>query len=194
MVDGPLKGGSICLTFDDGPDPVHTPRLLDVLKEYKAPATFFVIGQHAERYPELIRRIVAEGHAMGNHSFTHSEPSATSTQKLLTEVRKTREILLGLTGQAPAIFRPPKGKLTANKLWALWRAGQTVVLWNADPKDYASQSTEEVRTWFEKNPLRAGNLVLMHDNQPFAADVLPELITTARRRGQKFVRISQWVQ
>jgi peptidoglycan/xylan/chitin deacetylase (PgdA/CDA1 family)/glycosyltransferase involved in cell wall biosynthesis len=194
LVNGPVKSGSICLTFDDGPDPVHTPRLLDVLKEQQISATFFVIGRQAERYPELVRRMVAEGHAVGNHSFTHSEPIRLSAQQLMEEVRQTRDLLFALTGQAPALFRPPKGMVTASKLLALWRSGQTVVLWNSDPKDYVSQSTEEIHAWFQKNPLRAGDLVLMHDNRPFAAEVLPELITSARRRGQKFVRVSQWVQ
>jgi peptidoglycan/xylan/chitin deacetylase (PgdA/CDA1 family) len=194
LVDGPVKSGSICLTFDDGPDPVHTPRLLDVLKQHKIPATFFVIGQQAERHPEIVRRMIAEGHLVGNHSFTHSEPRGISAQQLVEEVQRTRELLLDLTGQAPALFRPPKGKLTAAKLWALWRAGQTVVLWNSDPRDYVCRSASDVRNWFRAHPLCAGNLVLMHDNRPHAAEVLPELIAAARRRGQTFVTVSEWVQ
>jgi peptidoglycan/xylan/chitin deacetylase (PgdA/CDA1 family) len=194
LVNGPAKTGSICLTFDDGPDPLHTPRLLDVLKEQKIPATFFVIGQQAERYPEIVRRMIAEGHAVGNHSFSHGEPSGTSAQHLLEEIQRTRQLLLDLTGQAPGLFRPPKGKLTAAKLWALWRAGHTVVLWNSDPRDYVCRSADDVRDWFQAHPLCARNLVLMHDNRPYAAEVLPDLIAAARRRGLQFVTVSQWVQ
>jgi peptidoglycan/xylan/chitin deacetylase (PgdA/CDA1 family)/glycosyltransferase involved in cell wall biosynthesis len=194
LVHGPTKSSSICLTFDDGPDPEHTPAILEVLNEYSIPATFFVIGQKAERHPDLVRRIEAEGHVVANHTYSHGEPDRTSTQELLAEVGRTRDILFGLLGKAPALFRPPKGKLTARKLWNLWRAGQTVVLWNKDPRDYACRSSEEVRTWFRRQPLCGGDVVLMHDNRPHAARILPELITDAKSRGLSFVRVTDLSQ
>ncbi len=192
LVQGPKQSCSVCLTFDDGPHPEHTPRLLDVLGKYEIPATFFVVGRQAERYPELVRRLMAEGHTIGHHSYSHSEPRLTSAQHLLEEVRRTRELLSQLLGQSPNLFRPPCGKLTGAKLLLLWRAGQTIVLWNVDPKDYALPSAGEGLAWFQKNQLQGGDIVLMHDNQPHASEILPTLIRLTLDRGFGFTTASQW--
>lgn len=193
LVNGPAASGSLCLTFDDGPHPDHTPRLLDVLKELRVTATFFVIGRNAERYPDLIRRMVAEGHLVGHHSFSHGDPAQTSAGQLLEEVRQTRDLLTQLLGAPSRWFRPPHGKVTAAKLWSLWRNGQTVVLWNADPKDFACPTAEDVRRWFRQRPPRGGDLILMHDNCPHAPEVLPELAAECRARGLTFTTIDQWI-
>jgi peptidoglycan/xylan/chitin deacetylase (PgdA/CDA1 family) len=193
LVRGPAANGAVCLTFDDGPHPDYTPPLLDVLNQEAVRATFFVIGERAERYPALVRRMAAEGHLIGHHSFTHSEPGRTSARQLLDEVGRTQELLTALVGGPSPWFRPPKGKVTAGKLWRLWRAGQRVVLWNVDPKDYACRSAEEVRAWFARRPLAGGDVVLLHDSHPHAAGVLPQLIEATRRRGLEFVTPQRWV-
>jgi peptidoglycan/xylan/chitin deacetylase (PgdA/CDA1 family) len=194
LVRGPARGNAVCLTFDDGPHPEHTPRLLDALKAEEVPATFFVIGRAAERYPELVRRMVAEGHAVGHHSYNHGEPAETSGRQLAAEALATRALLTSLLGQSPPwLFRPPKGKLTAGKLCRLWAARETVVLWDVDPKDYARQSADELRAWFRDHPLRGGSVVLMHDNHPHAAAVVPDLVATARRVGLRFTTIPEWL-
>jgi peptidoglycan/xylan/chitin deacetylase (PgdA/CDA1 family) len=194
LVRGARGENSACLTFDDGPHPEHTPRVLDVLKGAGVPATFFVVGREAERHPDLVRRIAAEGHALGHHSFTHGDPAATSAADLIAEVRQTRALVSGIVGQALTLFRPPHGKLTALKLWGLWRERQTVVLWNVDPKDFARQGPEELRAWLREHPLRGGDIVLMHDNKPHAADALGELIETTRRRGLTFTTPPCWLR
>jgi peptidoglycan/xylan/chitin deacetylase (PgdA/CDA1 family) len=165
-----------------------------LLKEHGVPATFFVVGRLAERYPDLVRRMAAEGHVVGNHTFYHTTPSLTSTRQLVDETRRTRDVLAGLLGKVPTLFRPPHGKVTAAKLWGLWRAGQTVVLWNVDPKDYARQFPDEILTWFRKRPLRGGDLVLMHDRLPHAVAVLPSLIANAREQGLTFSTPDQWAK
>jgi peptidoglycan/xylan/chitin deacetylase (PgdA/CDA1 family) len=194
LVRGPARSNSVCLTFDDGPHPEHTPRVLDVLKEQGVTATFFVIGERAERNGEVVRRIVDEGHALGHHSFTHSDPARTAARTLLDEVRKTRTTLAALAGVSPPLFRPPHGKLTTAKLWGLWRDGQTVVLWNVDPKDFSCRTEGELRAWFQARPLRGGDIVLMHDNHPHAAGVLAEVIGTARGAGLTFTTPLEWVR
>jgi peptidoglycan/xylan/chitin deacetylase (PgdA/CDA1 family) len=181
-VNGPARANSICITFDDGPHPEHTPRVLDALKEAGAVATFFVLGAQVERHPDIVRRIAAEGHALGHHSFTHSPPPETSARQLLDEVQRTRDLLCSLVGQAPVLFRPPHGKLTVRKLAGLWRAGLSVVLWNVDPRDYARRSEDEVRVWFRTHPPRAGDIVLLHDTQPHTPGVVGDLVALARER------------
>jgi len=192
LVAGPSWSNTICLTFDDGPHPEHTPRVLDALKEAGVVGTFFVIGERAEQYPDLVRRIVSEGHVLGHHSLTHSPPHETSSRQLLAEVQRTRDLLRELVGEAPILFRPPHGKLTARKFVRLWRAGLTIVLWNVDPRDYARQSEDELCDWFRANPLRAGDIVLFHDNQPHAAGVLGELVAMARERRLSFTTPLDW--
>jgi peptidoglycan/xylan/chitin deacetylase (PgdA/CDA1 family) len=193
LVRGPRRSRSVCLTFDDGPHPEHTPPLLNVLQERNVPATFFVVGDKVEQYPNLVRRIVADGHALGHHSFSHGDPNRTSARQLREEVRKTKALLTTLLGKAPDLFRPPHGKLTAGKLWNLWRDGQTVVLWNVDPKDFSFQTPEGLRTWIREHPLQGGDIMLMHDNKPHAAVILSELIATTRQRGLTFTTPLSWL-
>ena len=118
--------------------PSYTPALLDVLRDCGVRATFFVIGEKVERHPEIVRRMVAEGHGVGNHSFHHNDPQSTSARQLMDEVHRTKVLLAGLLGSDVTLFRPPRSKLTASKLWWLWKARQTVVLWNVDPKDFGA--------------------------------------------------------
>jgi peptidoglycan/xylan/chitin deacetylase (PgdA/CDA1 family) len=185
VVRGPEQG-AVYLTFDDGPHPEHTPALLDVLKEQGARATFFVVGQEAERHPEIVRRMRSEGHLVGHHSWSHSDPGRTTARQLVDEVRRTRKLLAVLLGEASNLFRPPHGKLTVAKLLRLWRDRQTVVLWNTDTRDFACQSSDEFAAFFRRNPLRGGDVVLMHDNRPHAPARLAGVIAEARQRGLVF--------
>jgi peptidoglycan/xylan/chitin deacetylase (PgdA/CDA1 family) len=190
---GPAGSGSICLTFDDGPHPRYTPRLLDALGAHGLVATFFVLGSEVERYPGLVRRIAAEGHAIGNHTFSHGVPWRTSCRRLIEEIRRTGDLIADHLGMETRLFRPPYGRLSVSKLLKVWSAGQSVVLWNADSRDYVSRSADEVRSRFRKRTLRGGDLVLMHDNQPHAIDLVPELAASARERGLSFSTVETWV-
>jgi glycosyltransferase involved in cell wall biosynthesis/peptidoglycan/xylan/chitin deacetylase (PgdA/CDA1 family) len=194
LVRGRRNSSSVCLTFDDGPHPEFTPPLLEVLKREGIVATFFVVGQEAAKYPHLVRRMVDEGHLVGNHSYFHGKPQQTSTQQLLEEVRATRQLITDLVGKPPAHFRPPHGKVTTAKLWSLWRAGQKIVLWNMDPRDWDCRSASELQERFEENPIRGGDVVLLHDDRPHAFRALPAVIAAARTRGLSFDLVSQWTR
>jgi peptidoglycan/xylan/chitin deacetylase (PgdA/CDA1 family) len=183
MVRGAGTTGAVFLTFDDGPHPEHTPHLLDVLEREGVQATFFVVGQQAERYPDLVDRITSAGHTLGHHSYFHADPNRTSARQLAAEVRRTSALLAMLLGRAPTLFRPPHGKVTTAKLIRLWCGRQTVVLWNVDPRDYAATSGDELRAWFAENPLVAGDIVLLHDVHPHAAAAIPDLARRARQAG-----------
>ncbi len=192
LVHGALESNCVCLTFDDGPHPEHTPRILDALRERGVHATFFVIGELAERYPHIVRRAAAEGHAIGNHTFYHHEPGLASARELQTEILLTRRVLAGILGTPSELFRPPKGKLTIAKSCRAWLAGQTIVLWNVDSKDYACKSAAELRTRLREHPLCSGDLVLMHDRLACLAGSLPSIIDEARNRGLEFATVLQW--
>jgi glycosyltransferase involved in cell wall biosynthesis/peptidoglycan/xylan/chitin deacetylase (PgdA/CDA1 family) len=194
LVRGRKQSKSVSLTFDDGPHPEHTPRLLDMLKRHAIQATFFVVGRRVQAYPDLVRRIAAEGHDVANHSFFHSELDLLSASEAAHGIRRTQELLRQLAGDIPPLYRPPRGKLTTWKLLRLWWLGMKVVLWNVDARDYALNTAAELSAWFRSHPLRAGDIVLLHDRLPLAVDVLPELIEATRQRGLNFVPLSQWTR
>lgn len=171
IVRGPRSAGHrprLALSFDDGPHPIHTPSLLDCLDELNLSATFFVIGQNAERYPELIQRMAAAEHEVGNHTYSHSDPRATSAEVFLDEIHRSDQLLDSLMGEAPSVVRPPKGELNWAKLRGLWRNRKTVALWNVDPKDYRMTSIEEMTRWCHSYQPQDGDILLFHDNHPFA--------------------------
>ncbi len=186
------RATQIALTFDDGPHPEQTPRLLDYLAAAEIVGTFFVIGEQAERHPDIIRRIVDEGHALGNHTYTHSEPRQTSAADFLDEVARTRSLLQDLTGDDCQFVRPPKGKLTPAKFWGLWKQQQTIVLWNVDPKDFGMRSRRDMEQWCDSYAPATGDIVLMHDNHPHAAVAIETLPFHSASQSLEFVRIFDW--
>lgn len=194
LTAGPRRSGQVCLTFDDGPDPEHTPRLLDALAKQKVRATFFVIGERAERFPQIVRRIVDEGHALGNHTWSHRVASQLSMREFSTEVEKAGQLLADIAGAPVSLYRPPLGKITARQLFELWRRRHTVVLWNSDPKDYQCRSCDEVQRRLSSCAMQAGDLMLFHDNLPFAAEVLPSLAAQAVSAGLDFTTVLEWAR
>ncbi|WP_437565516.1 polysaccharide deacetylase family protein [Sorangium sp. So ce542] len=183
----------IALTFDDGPHPEHTPRLLDRLAEHRVLATFFVLGAMARSHPDLVRRIVAGGHEIGNHTYTHVSLEHASPQLLRAEVGTTRALLEDLTGNPCPLFRPPWGKVSARALLQLWSEEHTVVLWNADPRDYAMKSSEAAVAWCARYRPRSGDIILLHDTSTVASALVRELVERTSRQDIHFSRISQYM-
>jgi peptidoglycan/xylan/chitin deacetylase (PgdA/CDA1 family) len=182
----------IALTFDDGPHPEYTPRLLDVLKHYQQQATFFVLGTQALLYPEIIQRMVQEGHEVGNHTLTHSEPSQTSAKQFLEEISQTDQVLSEITGIVPRLVRPPQGKLTLGKMLGLWRQQKSIVLWDTDPRDYKMTDSEEIQQWCREYQPTAGNVCLLHDNKPYAIEAVRRL-SENRQYDIRSLGVSHWV-
>lgn len=185
---------AISLTFDDGPHPEYTPRLLDALARAEMRATFFVIGEKAERYPNIIRRIDDEGHDVGNHTWTHGEPRETSTKKFLQEVQRTEELIQNLTSKSPRLVRPPKGELGFGKLTAMLRADWSVVLWNRDCKDYLMTEEHQMRRWANEYRPRHGDFVLMHDRLPHAITAVETLAARKELALFSYCPVFQWLR
>jgi peptidoglycan/xylan/chitin deacetylase (PgdA/CDA1 family) len=193
LVRGPRSADGVALTFDDGPHPNYTPRLLDELQRLGVVATFFIVGESAERNPELVRRIVAEGHAIGTHSYTHSEPRETSAKKLQQEVRRSLDLCRDLIGFEPTLFRPPKGKVTLQKAYQLWSANQSIVLWNKDPKDFLA-GVNGIQSWVERYDARGGDIVLMHDVHPHCIKAIEPLVRRIEvAQLGPFCRVDKWM-
>ncbi|HEY8683241.1 MAG TPA: polysaccharide deacetylase family protein, partial [Rhodanobacter sp.] len=137
LTHGPRQDNAIYLSFDDGPDPEHTPRLLDLLGEHRAQASFFLIGKQVERYPALAERIVAEGHALGNHSFSHPRSfGKTSLQQQLQEIERTDLLLAEFDQRAKHRFRPPRGSFSLSLLLHFVMHRRAIAYWSYDSLDY----------------------------------------------------------
>ena len=185
---------AVSLTFDDGPHPDFTPQLLDNLASSDIRATFFIVGDKARQHPEIVRRIADEGHEIGNHTWSHSEPRKTSARKFREEVCRTNDVLFELTGQRCRLTRPPKGELSPGKILCLLQLRQTIVLWNRDPQDYLMKSWADMEFWCRSYEPNHGDIVLMHDNHSFAATAAALAGTLPQLSEVKFCRVSEWLR
>lgn len=159
-----VSADRIYLTFDDGPDPEWTPRVLDALEQAKAKATFFAVGQQAQRLPDLMRRVHDAGHAVGNHTFSHRHPWFMSQQAARAQVRDGANAISEVLGVAPRFYRPPHGRQRACMSDEAQRCGEQIVLWDVSAVDWGPLGVVDS---IEKrlNAVKGGDIVLMHDGQ-----------------------------
>lgn len=192
----------VALTFDDGPTPGGTDRILDVLHELKVPATFFAIGQNVQRHPDLLRRIDAEGHLIGNHTFDHSHWGIfTPASWWLEQVIRTDDQIEKTIGRRTTFFRPPVGHKTPLTGAALRRSGHTMVTWTLRCYDGLSRTTPQDILGRLLPRARAGDIVLLHDgSEPHFArhpgatvEALRPLIQGLRERELEPVRLDSIV-
>lgn len=159
---GPGGARVIALTFDDGPTPAVTPRVLDLLAQRGMKATFFVLGSLAERHPDLLRRMVREGHAVAGHTWTHRNLIGLDEATFTAEVDRTNATITAITGQAVRCVRPPGGRLDATVVQRLEARGLTTAMWDVDPKDWTRPGAGAIRDRVVGG-LRPGAVVLLHD-------------------------------
>lgn len=153
----------VALTFDDGPDPLYTPGILDILQEYSVPATFFMVGRHVERYPDIVRRIVAEGHSVGNHTWSHRSLVPLSVDHTRLEIMKAHAAIEAVTGEPPRLFRPPRGVYSSFARELLREQEYTMVLWNVTSQDWAELPARTIAGNVLSN-VGAGSIILFHDS------------------------------
>lgn len=186
----------IALTFDDAPDTVYTPKVLDILKKHKVKATFFVVGYRAAQHPEAVKRMVREGHVVGNHSYGHSQLKKLSQAKFIQEVEKAGEVLAPLAGYTPRLVRPPYGAVNDSELAWLKDQGYLTVNWNVDPEDWRGVPKDVVlrRSLDAASP---GSIILMHSatgtggSLQGTVEALPELIEGLRSKGYELVTLPE---
>lgn len=181
----------IAMTYDDGPHPQNTPRLLDMLRQRNIKATFYVIGRSVNMYPQITRRIVAEGHEIGNHTWTHRKLTALSDASVRSEMNRTRDAIVAATGVQPRTMRPPYGALRRDQReWIFKEYGYPTILWNVDPEDWRRPGPSVVASRII-NSTRNGSIVLAHDLHKPSVDAMPATLDGLLRKGFKFVTVSQ---
>ena len=183
----------VAMTFDDGPSAENTPRLLEMLKQRNIKATFFLIGQNAAANPDLVRRILAEGHEIGNHSWTHPQLSKLSDDKVTAEITKTQDAIKDASGFTPTLLRPPYGAITPRQReWIPNQFGLTIVLWSVDPLDWKRPGPSVV-TQRILSQVHPGAIVLSHDIHKQTVDAMPATLDGLIAKGYKFVTVSQLI-
>lgn len=180
----------VALTFDDGPHPVHTPVLLDILAARRARATFYVIGSLVQRYPELTRRIVAEGHELGNHTWTHPTLSRLGDANVLREIDRTQEVIWRTVGHVPVTMRPPYGAFTPRQSRMLQdQRNLPTVIWSVDPQDWRRPGSQVVAQRMVQGA-RPGAIILAHDIHGPTVRAIPAALDGLQSRGFACVTMS----
>nr|QVV57671.1 peptidoglycan-N-acetylglucosamine deacetylase [Myxococcales bacterium] len=200
VCEGPEDARGVALTFDDGPSPLSTPQVLDLLDEAGVKATFFVIGHKAEAHPELVREIVARGHLVGSHSYGHARLfSLLSAREVLADMERSLRVLEKITGARPTLFRPPIGHTNPRIARAVDKLGLTVVGWSVRALDGLSASQPDKVAARVVRGLEDGAIVLLHDasereeHTPASLQALPRILEGMRARQLPGVTVEAFV-
>jgi peptidoglycan/xylan/chitin deacetylase (PgdA/CDA1 family) len=201
LIRGPQQSKHIALTFDDGPSPPYTEQILAILREHQVPATFFVCGSNVEKHPDLLRRIVAEGHEVGNHTYSHPFVFFKSRRRIADEIDRTQAIIEKVAGIHPNIFRPPYGSRWFGLIPTLLERNMHLVLWSAAGYDWKKDVQGITKSALRE--LKPGAVLLLHDGRETrpAAEIdrsrtvlaLPAIIAGARRRGYTFAPLKDFL-
>lgn len=197
---GPRGARGVALTFDDGPHPVHTRAVLDLLDEFGAKATFFVVGEKAAAHPDVLREIAARGHDLGSHSYTHDRLlNMRHERRIVREIEDTARVIEEHTGQETRLFRPPVGFTSPRTTIAVRRLGMNVIGWTERAYDGLGLTTPARIVERLAPGLHDGAIVLLHDSpergdaQPASVGALRGLLEILRDRGLRAVALGAWL-
>ncbi|MHA6250902.1 polysaccharide deacetylase family protein [Oceanobacillus sp. CAU 1775] len=198
VIRGSLNSNEIALTFDDGPDPRFTPQILDILNTYQAKATFFLLGARAAVHSDIVRRINAEGHAIGNHTYWHPNLTEESIERARWEITTAEEAIEQIVGYRPRLFRPPYGALNREIVELSEQLGNAVILWNVDSLDWTQPGADMISDIIMANTA-PGSIILMHDGGDWTLDLsgtvnsLHDFIPRLQAEGMKFVTVPELI-
>lgn len=203
LVRGPIDGRRVALTFDDGPTPPFTEQILDILRDRKVPATFFVCGKNVERFPEILRRIRAENHTIGNHTYSHPFLYFRSRARIAEEIDRTQTTIEKVIGQPPKLFRPPYGVRWFGLFPLLRERGIRTIQWSDTGFDWESKNGPAAIVRLTLRSLGGGSVILLHDGHnalpPNEVDrsntvaALPAIIEGAEQAGFRFVPLQHFL-
>ncbi|MED0679854.1 polysaccharide deacetylase family protein [Aneurinibacillus thermoaerophilus] len=190
-----IKEKLIAFTFDDGPHPVYTRKILKILDKYHAKGTFFITGQRAQTYSSIVREMNEQGHEIGNHTFSHPSMRKITSLQLQEEIQKTDDIIHSLTGDYPIFFRPPGGVQNTVVRDAAKKKNHIIVIWSKhqDTKDWSNPGIEKMVKQVTQHA-QPGQIVLMHDsgfNRTQTVKALEKILAILSKKGYKFVTVSE---
>jgi peptidoglycan/xylan/chitin deacetylase (PgdA/CDA1 family) len=185
----PRSTNAIALTFDDGPHPVHTAEVLDVLAEAGALATFFLLGRAVEQRPALARKIVSAGHAIGAHSFDHQVIPKQSAVDLESDLERCRRTIASATGVDTRLFRPPRGEVSVASIRSVCASGYRLVHWTKTFGDYRETDATALERRIESARVRAGDILLFHDHNPCTVRALKAVLPRWIDAGMTFAKV-----
>ncbi|QQE78645.1 polysaccharide deacetylase family protein [Alicyclobacillus sp. SO9] len=192
----PTKERAVAITFDDGPNPKFTPRVLKLLHKYRAHATFFVIGANVDQHPELVQQEVDEGHEVANHTYNHKNIRTQSQDELEDEIERTQQSIERAAGKRSILFRPPTGYYSSTVIQAAKEQGCLVVIWSwdQDTRDWERETTADSIVQSVLSHLHNGDIILFHDRAGDRSEtlralhrILPEL----QERGYECLTVSE---
>ncbi|NLJ66495.1 MAG: polysaccharide deacetylase family protein [Clostridiales bacterium] len=195
--EGTGKTTEIYLTFDDGPNPDYTPRLLDILKESQVQATFFIMGRQAKLYPDIVKRITQEGHTVGCHSYSHRHAWLMPPIHTFRDMTRSYKAITLASGVTPEWYRPPWGGFNLLSIAAARRLGLNMAFWSIEAQDWSANTTAEDIYHAVANQAVPGSVIVLHDNQgdPGAPEntlrALPMIIQSLRKKGYSFAGLEQ---
>jgi len=188
-VDGPY----IAMTFDDGPHATNTPKLLEMAAERHIKLTFFVLGECVEQNPDVLRREVAEGHEIGNHSWSHPNLAKLSDADVRSQLQRTEDIIEKTAGIKAKLMRPPYGELTKRqRILVNHEFGYKVILWDVDPLDWKRPGPNVVAQRIIAGA-QPGSIILSHDIHPPTIAAMPQVFDALLAKGFKFVTVSELI-
>lgn len=186
-----IKQNAIALTFDDGPNPTFTPKVLQLLKEYNAKATFFCIGNNIDSHPKLVQKIISDGHCIGNHSYTHTNDYGfLPTKKIIADITKAQQSIKKVTNIDNQLFRPPFGVTNPNIAKAIKTLNLQSIGWSLRSYDTVAKDPNKV---YKKliSKLKKGDVILLHDTSELSIIVLEQLLQWLQKNDIKTVTINQ---
>ena len=190
-----VPGSVIAVTFDDGPHPEFTPRLLDTLKERNIKATFFMVGRNAAAFPQIVKRMVEEGHEVANHTWAHPLLTGYSGDGVASQLKRAHDAIEKAGGVAPILYRPPYGGVRLGQRRSIQEQfGYPTILWDLDPLDWQSpRSVQKVHDRVLAGT-KPGSIVLLHDIHETTVNAMPATLDVLIERGFKMVTVTQLIQ